>query len=1721
MTGISSIQAASSAEQRYSLAVEAVGKGEKEGKAVLKSWTDLRLNELALGQLLELGKVIVQADSLHARKLSRHFESFGYVARLRGDEVLSRCRDALLYGSWVRRGIANHVHKLGLEVCPFDERLDFCAQLGEMSIQFGMQFCKYFKDLGFLEAITQAAPEERLALCERIATAGSWGADGLLQHLRDLDLSATAAEERLAFWKRWAYRGDADALVKRFAELGLDDLSFDQRLDLLKVLVRRSNTCCVAAHVSQLGAQGATLEQRLRIYRLFGSYGGSMIARAFSENYSDLGLDEAPLSARLELWKLAANDSYRRPDKLSQLHLAADIQGASSPLERLALCQEIISSCPWLSQDILEQVDFSGMSLSDKIELLAALAATSEDVAVAIIDSFADLGLEEATTEQLSYVLDHAVPPQRTPLKLLDVCSAPGLFMALPFADDFTSSDPEVALACCERLLSHHLWGAHIVAKNFSQLKLEAVPQEQRLELALKVVKHGTYPTAALLENLNLDEKPCAQLSIHVAQLDRDHAKLVLDVVEGLPLKGTALAEVCTVIATNGCMIAQKLIHKLPQLKFDGCDPSALMELYETLASQSKASAHVLAQNLQHCPLSPMTASARIQLACFIVEQNRDAADFITKQYDSLGFSDAPLLLRLHLCNTLVDKGWICSIYLHFTDEKHGFVKALQDCQDLEELHKLSITMALMGGWSATAITNSFQNLALDRLPLDSRFKLWDKMAAHSRRSCDNMADSLPSLGFLNDLEQCPNVEARLGLCLRLAQYKWGAWALAQHFQHLGLEKASSSDRLTLCRAIAKQGESASRILLHYIKNTGTMRQRTSKRLALYAIMAAQGPRAAESVAEKLGELQLGRASASQKHRLYRKIAAYEEGAWKLLRIISSIGQEQIASNRRLSLYRNMARHNRWNGGSLLEAFGQLGLIEDVQALPRTCQRLSLCRKIARCGPWAATGLTEHFDQLRLSRATISQLLPLFRIIAGADEGPAQALIAALPKLRWERASKAQRTELYIAIASQGRSAAYDVLMAMDYPNEMELYLALAKQGGTVAMRLVSDWHKLGLESTAIRDLLPLYQCLARGIGAQNMVRSLEELRFSEIPFPQRLSLYRALAAYSTSEANGLLKRIEQLGSTTEQEQIILEIATDKSPPTLSYLLEDEITDAIRPSIRALLKKEELPTLPSTHALHELQTQTSLVNDTYVKEILKRWLAYTHGSLAVQSTARQTLIKDKGLLEAIYEHRNPEDRYTLTRYLSLINTEDLEKIPSDCHRYEKITAILFYRLKHEGYKTEWIEHTLERIHQLRHFRDSTHLHDLIEFLQLLIEHPNQAQDSTSACLTRILNPSCTRKQRATSIGKNLQALINTYKLFGEEQFLKATAPNANPHALFLSQFSKIFGVKSSGSYEDSFGNFRNQTALFTYLRTLKDYPEARSTLKIYVEAVLNGKFHETRYNPELNPHLKFLFTQHPSLKEQWTTAATTQALTLDNSETERDLKAFFREKILEDGHLPHPENYPALLAYLKDEAPQNPTPFEKAIMDLCEKKSTTPLPNFDVELGELANDLEALKKQSTTGSLTISETDDPCDLLLIGTEVNGSCQRVNGDGYNKTLVSYMMNGELKAITIKKHGKIMARSMIRLLWDPKAKTPVILLERLYSNTTHPKINSAIQEWASAKAKTLGIPLTSKSYPGQKPYPNPLEFKGGLAPYTYSDAGGGCCSGCFEVRGLRLL
>ncbi len=154
--------------------------------------------------------------------------------------------------------------------------------------------------------------------------------------------------------------------------------------------------------------------------------------------------------------------------------------------------------------------------------------------------------------------------------------------------------------------------------------------------------------------------------------------------------------------------------------------------------------------------------------------------------------------------------------------------------------------------------------------------------------------------------------------------------------------------------------------------------------------------------------------------------------------------------------------------------------------------------------------------------------------------------------------------------------------------------------------------------------------------------------------------------------------------------------------------------------------------------------------------------------------------------------------------------------------------------------------------------------------------------------------------------------------------------------------------------------------------------------------------------------------------------------------------------------------------------------------------------------------IEKLPFQADQKDLLLVDTDDWQDLFLSGTEVSGSCQNINSSPFfNKCLLATLLDGKNRLIAVKnpETGKIIARSIFRILWDPKANQPVLFQDRIYPPDCNKTVAQALNQLAKERAKDLGLPLyieSKRSDTDDRPNPTPIVSLGSPAPYEYEDA-----------------
>jgi hypothetical protein len=316
-------------------------------------------------------------------------------------------------------------------------------------------------------------------------------------------------------------------------------------------------------------------------------------------------------------------------------------------------------------------------------------------------------------------------------------------------------------------------------------------------------------------------------------------------------------------------------------------------------------------------------------------------------------------------------------------------------------------------------------------------------------------------------------------------------------------------------------------------------------------------------------------------------------------------------------------------------------------------------------------------------------------------------------------------------------------------------------------------------------------------------------------------------------------------------------------------------------------------------------------------------------------------------------------------------------------------------------------------------------------------------------------------------------------------------------------------------------------SLVTYANNLKgdQSPNTSQELQRLIRSILEGTVQQERYHVENNPHLECIAENYPAIFYAWQQPQAPMEKNLDDRKNwSINFLSFLQEKILRDRHFP--EASPSLMQYLLD--PKSPYIIEdlqeadKEVFLLCKDLCSSSI-DFTSKLSilrklsnalnenEFKNDIQALLKSLTAKeqlkSILIVDTDDWQDLFLSGTEVLGSCQRIDGDpSYNVCLMAYVLDGKNRMLAIKDstNQKILARCILRLLWDTKNNRPALFQERIYPYSCSQEYRDLLNTLAVTRAKDLGLELFTLNQNGSLGKKSSLESLGSCCSYEYADA-----------------
>lgn len=406
--------------------------------------------------------------------------------------------------------------------------------------------------------------------------------------------------------------------------------------------------------------------------------------------------------------------------------------------------------------------------------------------------------------------------------------------------------------------------------------------------------------------------------------------------------------------------------------------------------------------------------------------------------------------------------------------------------------------------------------------------------------------------------------------------------------------------------------------------------------------------------------------------------------------------------------------------------------------------------------------------------------------------------------------------------------------------------------------------------------------------------------------------------------------------------------------------------------------------------------------------------------------------------------------------------------------------------------------------------------------------------------------------------------------------------NPDLEAIALDCFRDLIPIKTIKSfqelYQEKISSQRSPDSLLTYASRICRLKSTRQELADWLDSVLDGSWRSKRYAEDNCKHQTTLYRLAPRLREKLPLICQemgTLILGAETSERKATPFPFGRAKIeekIKDGHLDL-KRFPHLSQFLSahesealelrkqlgkaaseaarkkkgntDEQAQIPGLelwFQLRLVSLCihtdqrmlrvELKKAFELAvrlrRMGAGIGEFESDLKGAldsinKAFSSVDGFEVSLTDHYWDLLLIGSDVNGSCMRVNGQPeHNQCLTGYMLNGKDFPIVVRKPGsqRIVARRFLRIEIDKERQKPALFLERLYSNYSADEIDAGIIEMAKRVADHLQLPLYTKSLEGKETDVTLLSLDS-AASNCYSDALHRETDGTYEVKRPKLL
>jgi hypothetical protein len=724
-------------------------------------------------------------------------------------------------------------------------------------------------------------------------------------------------------------------------------------------------------------------------------------------------------------------------------------------------------------------------------------------------------------------------------------------------------------------------------------------------------------------------------------------------------------------------------------------------------------------------------------------------------------------------------------------------------------------------------------------------------------------------------------------------------------------------------------------------------------------------------------------------------------------------------------------------------------------------------------------------------------------------------------------------------------------------------YLQLADPTLRDDKELILEAVSLGASLEFASDRLkndPEVVTLAVQISGENLSFAGEEFRdrkdLAKIAISKSPFVYRAISSRLKGDEELIIMALEQTGYLYEslpeefKTERFLKIAFAKNPEAFKSSKDKELIQSFYKDREFLLKLTENSlqnffTIPKElvdaelkefaylcHLSSDLIPKEETEKAEFFKSICKR--------IVVLDGESDTLIQDlqKKLPSMLVKYKNREIHEYILRLLVLISKGDGIKRLHDLMKIMTKESLhigrIFPLIMIRSFDFDpVIESALfEKVYRAKELKNGPNLQAFTYLIQEL-KQSKLSKERTYEILHACLSLR-SKEERSDSIRVITAAcaidptILTTCDHFDLEKIINQ----------LIEELSKIDCIDSSIiDLKRKFNQIvlskenRNHSALFIYAKMHMKNLEMKTLIKNFITDLLEGQYEVRR--KERNSHASFLTAEQ---LEKWETPIFYSEKVMDEKSVSIDVSTYLTQKIEHDGHggelvrrdlFLNPTEPQAGAACGGAGAPikRRLNEIETLVLELSQASTQDKKIELIEELEEkipddceLKNDIRGLKKlllQRDDDSFGIVDTVNVWDLFLRGTEVMGSCQRVDGNpSLTVCLLDALFDGKIRMLAIKAPDKkIKLRALIKLMIDEDDQ-PALFLERIYPLGT-PEIKRQFVEAAKLKAKTMGIKL----YEGEGE--TILSSYACASPFEYVDAGRkGVTSGWYDIAAQEI-